>query len=120
MGLANIVVLLRGLSVTLSLWRLGVIFLFGLLHGMGFASVFMDSDLFAGDLALALASFNIGVEIGQIIVLLMVLLAIRIAGSRTFGGASRWSPARSPRLAGSVLIALFGLFWTIRRAGLNA
>jgi len=118
MGFANIVALLRQRSITLSFWRLCVIFLFGLLHGMGFASVFGDADLSAGNLALALASFNIGVEIGQIIVLLMVLIAIRVAGSRASGRTSRWSLAEGLRLTGSILIGVFGLFWAIQRVGL--
>ena len=118
MGFANVLALLWQRSITLSFWRLCVIFFFGLLHGMGFASVFGDVYLSAGNLALALASFNIGVELGQIIVLLMVLIAIRVAGNRTLGRTSRWTLAKSLRLAGSVLIGVLGLLWAIQRTKL--
>ena len=118
MGISNVVTLLRGRSIVLSRWRLAVIFLFGLLHGMGFASVFADLDLATENLALTLASFNIGVEIGQIIVLLLVLLAVwvadRSAPERKISGGALVDRLR---LSGSALIACFGLFWVIERVG---
>jgi hypothetical protein len=48
-------------------------FCFGLVHGFGFASVLGDLGLPRGALALALAGFNIGVEIGQLTVVLAVV-----------------------------------------------
>lgn len=116
MGISNVVMLLRGQTIALSPWRLAVIFLFGLLHGMGFASVFGDLDLGTENLVLTLASFNIGIEIGQIVVLLAVLIAVWSVGPHVAGRISRWTMRDGLRLVGSVLIALFGLFWTIERA----
>ena len=116
MGVSNVVSILRRQPITLSFWRLAVIFLFGLLHGMGFASVFGDLDLGTENLVLTLASFNIGVEIGQILVLLTVLIAVWSAGPRIVGRISDWTVRDWLRLTGSALIALFGLFWTIERA----
>ena len=49
--------------------RLLAIFLFGLLHGLGFAGVVIELGLPLGEKALALFSFNLGVELGQIAVL---------------------------------------------------
>ncbi|WP_218355050.1 HupE/UreJ family protein [Alteromonas lipotrueiana] len=61
--------------------RLGFItFAFGLLHGMGFASVFAELQSTATKPLLTIASFNIGVEIGQLVivaVLLPILLSLR-------------------------------------------
>lgn len=60
-------------------------FCFGLVHGFGFAFVLQDSLQFAGGhLLLALISFNLGVELGQIAVLLMLvpLLALLMRGAR--------------------------------------
>lgn len=50
-----------------------VAFAFGLLHGFGFASALTDLGLPPGDLPLALLSFNVGVEIGQVAFVLLVL-----------------------------------------------
>ncbi len=47
---------------------------FGLLHGMGFASVLSEADMPRSQLLVALLSFNVGVEIGQIMVFLALLL----------------------------------------------
>lgn len=56
--------------------RMAVIFGFGLLHGLGFASVLADIGMAPGDFALSLISFNIGVELGQIAVLLPIFLLV--------------------------------------------
>ena len=54
---------------------------FGLLHGMGFAGALKEVGLPLGDIPLALFSFNIGIEIGQVIFVLLALLTIA-AGRR--------------------------------------
>lgn len=63
-------------------WRPAVIFVFGLLHGLGFASVLGEFGLPEGQFIPALIGFNIGVEIGQLTVIAMafalVLLARRV------------------------------------------
>jgi hydrogenase/urease accessory protein HupE len=51
-----------------------VAFAFGLLHGLGFASALRDIGLPEGEVPLALLSFNIGVEIGQIMFIAFVLI----------------------------------------------
>ena len=53
--------------------------LFGLIHGFGFASVLKDIGLPQNDLVLGLAGFNIGVEIGQILFILIAILFFKIA-----------------------------------------
>ena len=82
---------------------------FGLLHGFGFAGVLADLGLPAGARALALAGFNLGVELGQLaIVAAFVPLAY---AART----SRWYP-RLALYGGSLAIALLATVWLAERA----
>ncbi|GAB2844484.1 HupE/UreJ family protein [Pseudoduganella ginsengisoli] len=82
---------------------------FGLLHGFGFAGVLADLGLPAGARALALAGFNLGVEIGQLaIVALFVPLAYYLR-------ASPWYP-RLALHGGSLAIALLAAVWLTERA----
>ncbi len=83
--------------------RLYLVFGFGLLHGMGFASVLREKlgDLSGPQIALPLVSFNVGVELAQITVLacsFLLLLPLR-----------KWT--KQFQTVGSVLVALAGLFW---------
>jgi hydrogenase/urease accessory protein HupE len=63
----EIVRLQRGEASLTARWPWIVAFCFGLLHGFGFASALRDIGLPQGDIPLALFSFNVGVEIGQLI-----------------------------------------------------
>jgi hypothetical protein len=86
-----------------------VAFAFGLLHGFGFASALTSAGLPHAELPLALLSFNIGVEIGQIGFVLLVLLlerAFRILEIRW----PHWAQALPGYTVGSL-----GAFWTIQR-----
>jgi hypothetical protein len=65
----------RGLSP----WRPAVIFGFGLLHGLGFASVLGEFGLPAGTFVPALIGFNVGVELGQLAVVAVAFLLVREA-----------------------------------------
>jgi hypothetical protein len=60
----------------LSPWRPVVIFGFGLLHGLGFASVLSEFGLPAGAFVPALIGFNVGVEVGQLAVICVMFLAV--------------------------------------------
>ncbi|QFT63112.1 HupE/UreJ family protein [Roseivivax sp. THAF30] len=60
-------------------WRIGVIFLFGLLHGLGFASVLNEFGLPDGQFGAALVGFNVGVEIGQIAIIAAMFLVVWVA-----------------------------------------
>jgi len=89
-----------------------VAFAFGLLHGFGFASALTGAGLPRNDLPLALLSFNVGVEFGQISFVLLILalersfrqLEIRWAG---------WVKALPGYAIGSL-----GAFWTIQRTAI--
>ncbi len=65
-------------SLTAS-WPWAVAFSFGLLHGLGFASALIDIGLPQGDVPLALLTFNIGVEAGQLAFIAVVLGVMRLA-----------------------------------------
>lgn len=88
--------------------RLAVVGAFGLLHGMGFAGALNELGFPPGQQWLALASFNVGVELGQLAVVLAALaLTWR---SRVEGEHPQWI-----RLPASGAIALMGLFWVVVR-----
>jgi hypothetical protein len=88
-------------------WK--VAFLFGLVHGFGFASVLTDLGLGRGAVALALVSFNAGVEIGQ---LAMVALLLPVAFALRRTASFRWGVMT----AGSVAIVVIALAWLGERA----
>ena len=88
-------------------WRVLLIFALGLLHGMGFASVMKDLDIPAGSIFTPLLGFNIGVECGQLAVLLGAFLVTGAILQRPIFARVRW--------VGSLLIGLMGLYWTIER-----
>ena len=93
-------------------WRTALVFSFGLLHGLGFASVLGNLLAPGGETAIALASFNIGVEAGQLAVILLAFLAVGHFRSRDWYRSRVSIPA-------SCCIALVGLFWTIERIFLS-
>ncbi len=93
-----------------SLRRWPLAFGFGLIHGFGFASVLVDLGLPAGDLALALAAFNIGVELGQ---LAIVAVFFALAWWVRHFPFYRWFFV----VGGSLIIAAAGLAWTLMRLG---
>ena len=71
-------------------WRIGVVFLFGLLHGLGFAGVLRELGLPRGEFLTALLSFNVGVELGQLSVIAAAALVTRaVREAEPTGGA--WS-----------------------------
>lgn len=90
-------------------WRLIMVFLFGLIHGMGFAGALSDLGMPRYAFANALISFNVGVELGQ----LAVILLLYLVASRPFS-ARPWYRQRIV-LPVSVLIALVASWWTVER-----
>lgn len=93
----------------LSRYRPVVVFGFGLLHGLGFASVLGEFGLPEGAFIPALLGFNLGVEFGQLAV---IAVAFALVGA-AFGRKS-WYKARIANPA-SVLIALVGAYWVVER-----
>ena len=90
-------------------FRLPVIFVFGLLHGLGFASILTEFGLPADLYLAALLWFNVGVEIGQVTLLIAAYLAITI----WFSDPHVYR--RSIVIPGSLLIGGLGVYWTVER-----
>jgi hypothetical protein len=89
--------------------RIVVVFIFGLIHGMGFASVLTDLGLPKNQFFTSLITFNVGVELGQVTV---ILIAWALAGK--WFSEQPWYRKRVV-IPVSALIALIGLYWTIER-----
>jgi hypothetical protein len=86
-----------------------VIFAFGLLHGLGFASVLGEFGLPQSQFIPALIGFNIGVEIGQ-----LTVIAIAFAAVGLWFGRKPWYRARIA-VPASCVIALIGAYWFVER-----
>ncbi|NVO83738.1 HupE/UreJ family protein [Hymenobacter terrestris] len=90
-------------------WRLVVVFGFGLLHGLGFAGALTGLGLPPNMFVESLVAFNIGVELGQVSVILLAWLLIgRWAADKPWYKRRILVPA-------SVAIALMAAYWTFER-----
>ena len=89
-------------------WRLAVVFIFGLIHGLGFASALGNLALPKTALLTSLFGFNIGVEIGQFVVIVLAFLATAWIRNES-------SYRKLVIVPGSILIALIGSYWMIQR-----
>jgi len=93
----------------ISLWRPIVVFVFGLLHGLGFAGVISEIGLSQVHFVTSLISFNVGVELGQLFVILVC-----------YFGIAHWIKEKSwykkfftnPL---SFIISIIGLYWFVER-----
>ena len=97
------------LSRGLTRWRPIVVFCFGLLHGLGFASVLADFGLGSSHFVPKLIGFNVGVELGQLAVIAVAFLTVGL-----WFGRKAWYKSRIANPA-SILIALVGAWWVIER-----
>ncbi len=97
------------LTSKLHFWRPVVVFCFGLLHGLGFAGVLQEIDLPRTDYVVGLIGFNVGVELGQLAVIMLAF-----AASGLWFRHKSWYRQRIVWPA-SAAIALIGAFWTIER-----
>ena len=87
-------------------WKLT--FVFGLVHGFGFASALKDAGLAKGALVGPLVGFNVGVEVGQLCIVAVVLpVAWSMRGTRGYRGAFA---------GGSLVIATVAGLWFVQRA----
>jgi hypothetical protein len=100
---------MNNLRGTIEARRWIVAFVFGLIHGFGFASVLTDLGLPQQALVLALVGFNVGVEIGQLAIVAVFLpLAFSLRGTRFYQvGILK---------AGSLVITLLAAWWFVERA----
>ena len=93
----------------LNAWRPVVVFLFGLLHGLGFAGVLNEIGLDGSNFFTGLAGFNVGVELGQLAVIAACFLLVGI-----WFGNKKWYHQRVT-IPGSAIIAMIGAWWFYQR-----
>lgn len=90
-------------------WRVLMVFFFGLIHGLGFADALSSLGLPSYAFANALISFNVGVELGQLAIILGLYLTIaKLFSKKTWYKSHIIVPS-------SLCIAAIALYWTIER-----
>ena len=89
--------------------RVWIALLFGLIHGFGFAGVLREMGLPSGALGWSLFSFNLGVEFGQLLVVVVVASILATIRSRSAVMGDRIA------IAGSVMVIVAGTFWFVER-----
>jgi len=82
---------------------------FGLIHGFGYANVLREMDLPARAREWALLSINVGVEIGQLLVVAVVAAALAVLRARNEAAGQRFA------FAGSIVVMAAGAFWFVQR-----
>lgn len=87
------------------LLRIGVVFAFGLMHGVGFAGALGIDEPFSWDLLGALLVFNVGIELAQLLVI-AVVFPLFVLLRRRLPSAGFWIAA---------VVAAIGLFWFAER-----
>ncbi|MGG3466071.1 HupE/UreJ family protein [Neobacillus pocheonensis] len=87
--------------------RWALTFAFGLIHGFGFAGVLQEIGLPKNHELTALLSFNLGVELGQLLIVVCIYPLLKKVGN------SRWWP-RAVQI-GSILVGLAGAYWFVTR-----
>jgi HupE / UreJ protein len=90
-------------------WRILLVFLFGLIHGMGFASSLNEIGLPPGKFFTSILSFNLGVELGQIAVIVAMFSLIIIPLRRKMAYRKRVVYPLS------AIIACVAAYWTVER-----
>ncbi len=93
-------------------WRWLMAFLFGLLHGFGFAGALRETGIVSGEnLLIPLAGFNIGVELGQLTIAALLLPPFLVILKNPL--MHRWLPSSI-----SWVVGIFGLYWLVDRLSL--
>ena len=90
-------------------WRIAIVFAFGLIHGMGFAASLNEIGLPPDAFYYSLFTFNIGVELGQI----SIILACYLLFGRYFSEKTWYRPRLVFPI--SICIAVIAAYWTIER-----
>lgn len=94
---------------TVRLLRLVLVFVFGLVHGMGFATALREAGLPKEDFIIGLLGFNIGVEFAQITIVMILYYGI----AKRLASKSSYQASIVPTI--SISIACIGIFWCIAR-----
>ena len=90
-------------------WRLIMVFIFGLVHGMGFAGALNDLGMPAYAFSTALISFNVGVELGQLAIIFVMYFLV----SKQFSSA-KWYRSKLV-IPTCMIIAVIAGYWTLER-----
>ncbi len=93
---------------------IGLALIFGLLHGLGFASALAESGIQRSEIFLGLMSFNLGVEVGQLAFILGVCGAAGL--SRALVPGAKVMTPRATRSAVAWALGILAAFWTFERA----
>jgi hypothetical protein len=97
------------ITTQLKPWRIGLVFAFGLVHGMGFASSLNEVGLPRNHFVTSILAFNVGVELGQVLIILAICLMLVLPF-----GKKLWYKKRVVYPL-SIVIGCIALFWTIER-----
>lgn len=89
-------------------WRVILVFLFGLIHGLGFAGVLNETGLPRDQFFLSLVSFNIGVELGQLLIIAVMYTFLHFFEKKSWYRTRIVYPV-------SLLIIFIASYWTIQR-----
>ena len=96
-----------------------VAFIFGLLHGFGFAGALREVGLPQSDIPVALLFFNVGVEVGQLMFILAVVailwLASRLMGKQAQGQRGPWQAEALIRTPVAYVVGSTAAFWVVQR-----
>jgi hypothetical protein len=96
-----------------------VAFVFGLLHGFGFAGALREVGLPQSDIPIALLFFNIGVEVGQLLFIAAVVtalwLASRLMGKQAQGERGPWQAEELIRTPVAYVVGSTAAFWVVQR-----
>lgn len=90
--------------------RPGLTFGFGLIHGLGFGGALAELGMGGGELVAPLLGFNVGVELGQLAIVLPLFPLVLWAR-----GEGRESIYTRVRIGAGVIVALLGLWWLVTR-----
>jgi hypothetical protein len=89
-------------------------FAFGLVHGLGFAGFLGDALLAERSRLVPLAAFNLGVEAGQVLIVAVLAILLRLLPGRARGTEPFLAPTWL-RSGGSALVLALGLYWFFQR-----
>ena len=96
-------------------WRPGIVFGFGLLHGMGFAGALSDSGIPDDHFFSALIGYNLGVEIGQLTTVALAAVTLIVLLARTTSTERPRIKRSFIVIPASIVISSIAVFWTIQR-----
>jgi hypothetical protein len=89
--------------------RVWIALIFGLVHGFGLANAWRAMDRPIHAFGWSLASFNVGVGLGELLIVAALVSALSAVGARNEGAG------RTLAVAGSVVVAVTGAFWFVQR-----